>query len=135
MAVDRADHDGGTCGDEQRGGPGMTWHQISNTLPRVLFGVRSPPKHEQRRSRKPEENEIGRDHIVENLLIALRQRDYYRQNALQSDRHHRRLGALGYESYAAKKEPIFGHGEIDSRRGEHSLAQESERRQRDDNSC
>src|SRR5882762_4863194 len=99
----------------------MAWNQITR-LPRGP----APAKDEQGRSRESKENEIGRDHVIEYLLILPRKRDDDGERALQCDSDHRHLCSRRDISHAAKEKAILGHRKVGARRGEHSLAEESE---------
>src|SRR5437870_8572045 len=90
-----------------------------------------PTKHKHAHSSQAKENNINRDDVIQNLLKATRnQRDHNCQSTLQSNRECRHARAIKPGKLFEKK-PIIRHCEIDSWRSQHTLAQESNRGNRD----
>ncbi len=73
-----------------------------------------------------ERNEVDGGNVIEDLLIASRERDDGGDHSLQSDCDDGRRGTRVQPGNAVKEQSILGHGEVDARGSEHSLAEKSE---------
>src|SRR6266542_3976215 len=93
-----------------------------------LSGCFPPSKNKNAGSRGAEEYEINRDHIIKYLFVATRKCDYDGQQTLNNYSHDRHLRLRMKAADALEKKSILGHRKINPRRREHSLAQESQRR-------
>src|SRR6266436_2029413 len=128
VAVDRSSHDESAGGDEEAGSPRMPGNQISNFFIRTLAHT----KYKKSRRRKPEENKVRRNHVVQYLFIASGKRNHYCKSALQRYGYNRHLRPARHVRHAPEKQPVFRHCEIHARSSQHALAQKSERGYCDD---
>ncbi len=88
-------------------------------------------RNEERRRGQPKKDPIHRDHVVQDLLVAARQHDDRSHRSLQHDGHHRNPGFRMHPADAPEEEPVARHGKVHPRRGQHTLAQESQGRHGD----
>src|SRR5262249_30762072 len=75
IRVDGAENDERARNDKQRRGPRVAGNQVSS----LLIGPVAPPENEKRSGREAEKDEVGRNHVVEDLLVAARKGDDNRQ--------------------------------------------------------
>jgi len=66
-----------------------------------------------------EENEVHRDNVAQDFLVASRERNNQRRNALQNNRQRRYVCLRIDARNGAKEESVTRHSEIDAPRGEH----------------
>jgi hypothetical protein len=91
----------------------------------------APPEDEQARRGEPEEDEVDRDHVVEDLAVLSPGREQHGEGALQRDREHGRPRAGMDAADALEEDAVGRHRVVDAGRGEHRLAEEPEGRDRD----
>src|SRR5215469_13294123 len=103
----------------------MPGNAISN-LGAGAVGALSLTQHEQTARREAKEQEVHGNNIIQDLVIPPRQRHHRSPQTLQDDGDDRNVGGGVNRSHAAKEDAVFSHGEVDARRSQYGLAQESE---------
>src|ERR1700733_8676155 len=126
---DRARDDRCARQDKERRRVGMAWDAVKLCFV-ADFGSLSlvaPAKNKKGSGGQRERNEIDRDNVVENLLVASRERNNRSGDALQDDRDDRCAGLWRQPADAFEKQSVASHRVVDARRRENALAEKAQR--------
>src|SRR6185437_8611019 len=111
---------------EKACGPGMSWDAEVGASSSVFAA-----QNEQAACGGTEEEEIHGGYVIQNLVIPSGKKDHHRPDTLQRNGNHRHARFRVHPGKLTKKYSVLGHGKVHAWSGENTLAQKSQRRNRD----